>query len=56
MWKDEIVEEVRKIRDTHAKKFNYDPDAIYADLKKAEKRSGLKFIQPPGQKNLKSNV
>lgn len=54
MWKDEIVEEVRKIRDTHAKKFNYDLDAIYEDLKESEKRSGLKFIQPPDKKKLES--
>lgn len=56
MWKDEIVEEIRKIRDAHAKKFNYDLDAIYEDLKKAEKRSGLKFVQPPSKKNLKSTA
>lgn len=54
MWKDEIVEEIRKIRDAHAKKFNYDLDAIYEDLKKAEKRSGREFVQPPDKKKLKS--
>lgn len=54
MWKDEIVEEVRKIRDAHAKKYNYDPDAIYEALKKAEKQSGREFVQPPDKKKLKS--
>lgn len=56
MWKDEIVEEIRKIRDAHAKKFNYDLDAIYEDLKKAEQKSGRKIIQPPRKKNLKSTA
>src|SRR5215468_6383409 len=33
MWKDPIVEEVRKIRERHAAKFKYDLDAICRDLK-----------------------
>ena len=36
MWKDEIVEEVRKARDEFAAKFNYDIDAIYREIKKQE--------------------
>jgi hypothetical protein len=39
MWKDKIVEEVRKVRKEHAEKFGYDLDAIYRDLKNNEKRS-----------------
>ena len=34
--KDHIVEEVRRIRDEHAAQFNYDPEAIVADLKRPE--------------------
>ena len=34
--KDHIVEEVRRIRDEHAAQFNYDLDAIVADLKRSE--------------------
>ncbi len=30
---DPIVEEVRKARDEHAKRFSYNLDAIYADLR-----------------------
>ena len=41
IWKDPIVEEVRKSRDAYAKRFNYDLDAIYRDLQK-ERRSGRK--------------
>ena len=44
MWKDIIVEDVRKVRDEHAAKFNYNLDAIYQDLKKQQKRSGRKIV------------
>ena len=37
MWNDPIVDEVRKVRDEHAKEFNYDLQAIVADLKKQQK-------------------
>ena len=47
MWKDPIVDEVRKIREAHAKKFNYDLQAIYEDLKKQEKASGRQFTTLP---------
>jgi hypothetical protein len=40
MKPDPIVEEVRKVRESHAAKFNYDLSAICADLKKKEKDSG----------------
>ena len=33
MWKDQIVDEVRKIRDRRAARLNYDVDAIIADVK-----------------------
>ena len=36
MWRDEIVEEVRRIREAHAARFNYDLDAIVADFRKRE--------------------
>ena len=32
MWKDAIVDEVRAIRDEHARKLDYDLDAIMRDL------------------------
>jgi hypothetical protein len=50
MWNDPIVEEVRNVRNEHAKKFNYDLSAIVADLKKQQKGSKRKFITlPPKQ-------
>jgi hypothetical protein len=51
---DEIVEEVRRIRDAYAARFNYDIDAIYKDIKKREKKAGYKFVNgiyhPPAAK------
>lgn len=44
MWKDEIVEEVRKNREAYAAKFNYDLQAMFEDLKKAERKSKRKKV------------
>ena len=41
---DPIVDEVRRIRDAHAAKFNYDLKAIFRDIKEREKRSGRKYV------------
>jgi hypothetical protein len=41
---DPIVDEVRRIRDAHAAKFNYDLDAIFRDIKEQEKKSGRKYV------------
>jgi hypothetical protein len=39
-WKDEIVEEVRRVREEHAAKFNYDISAICADIRRKQAESG----------------
>ena len=46
---DPIIEEVRKVRDAHASRFNYDLDAIFRDIKEKEKTSGRSFVSfaPP---------
>lgn len=47
---DEIITEVRAIRDAHAAKFNYDIDAIAADLMKSQAErvaQGFTYVQPP---------
>ena len=53
MWKDPIVEEVRKVREAHAAKFDYDSRKIYEDIKKRERESGRKYVsfelQDPGK-------
>ena len=43
-WSDPIVDEVRRVRDAYAARFNYDLWAIYRDLKEAEKRSGRTIV------------
>ncbi len=50
MWNDPIVEEARTARNEHAKKFNYDLNAIAADLKKQQKSSKRKFVTLPPRK------
>jgi len=51
MWKDEIVEEIHRIRGEHAKSFNYNFEAIFADLQKQQAASGRKLVslQPKQQ-------
>jgi hypothetical protein len=44
MWKDEIVEEIHRIREAYAKSFNYDLDAIFEDLRKKEAESGREVV------------
>ena len=44
-WNDEIVEEVRKVRDEHASKFNYDISAICADIRQKQVESGRKVVR-----------
>ena len=42
--KDTIIAELRKVRDQHAARFNYDLDAIAADLKIKEKSMPRKVV------------
>jgi len=53
MQKDQIVEEIRKIREAHAAKFNYDLKAICTDLKKKEKECGHPVVSLPAKRRLK---
>ena len=50
MWKDPIVDEIRKAREAHAARFDYDLKAIYCDLKQQEKNSGRTFVSYPSRK------
>ena len=47
---DPIVEEVRKHRDEHARRFNYDLNAICADLMKQQASHSSRLV------NLKKNA
>ena len=50
-----IVDEVRKVREAHAAKFNYDLDAIFRDIKEREKASGNHFVRFPPKQVILSN-
>jgi hypothetical protein len=43
-WTDPIVEEVRKVREEHAAKFDFDLARIFEDLKKDERESRREVV------------
>lgn len=45
--RDPIVEEVRKIRQEHAQRFNYDSEAIFEDLKRYQEESEHEVVSFP---------
>jgi hypothetical protein len=47
MWEDPIVEEVRRVREAHAKKFNFEIRRIVADVKERELATARVVIQAP---------
>ncbi len=47
MWQDEILEEIRRVREEHAKSFNYDLQAICDDLRHQEAKSGRQIVTKP---------
>lgn len=50
MWKDPIVEEVRRHREAHAAKFDYDLAAICQDLRKQQQESNRKVVRLPARR------
>jgi len=40
MWQDDILDEIHKFREEHAKSFNYDLDAMFVDWQKRQAESG----------------
>lgn len=44
MWTDPIVEEIHKIREAHAAKFNYNLLAIVRDYQRQQKQSRKKIV------------
>ena len=53
MKKDPIVEEVRKYREDHARRFDYDLTKICRDLKEKEKNYGNRVVSLPAKYCLK---
>ncbi|MGK7933375.1 MAG: hypothetical protein AB4041_18350 [Microcystaceae cyanobacterium] len=47
MWQDKVLEEIYKIREEHAKSFNYDLDTICEDLRQKQAKTKRKVIKKP---------
>lgn len=56
MKTDPIIEEIHKIRQEHAEKFNYNISAIFNDVKEQEKKSGRKFVSLPVKRKPQPNA
>ncbi|MEC4983904.1 MAG: hypothetical protein SAJ37_00675 [Oscillatoria sp. PMC 1068.18] len=58
MCKDEILAEIHRIREEHAKSFNYDIKAICEDLRRKQAASGRRVVSlqgKSGEERLDSN-
>ena len=51
MWKDEIVEEVRRVREELAARFNHDITAIVENARKEQAASGRRTVSFPPRKS-----
>ena len=52
MLEDEILDEIHKIREEHAKSFNYDLDAMFADWQKKQAESGREVVNLSAKRSL----
>ena len=55
-WNDEIVEEVRRVRNENAEKFNFDISAICADIRKRQAESKRKLKNSIEQRNADKEI
>jgi hypothetical protein len=46
---DPIVDEVRRVRDAYAARFNHDLQAMFLDIKERERQSGIVFVNGAGR-------
>lgn len=49
-WEDEIVAEVRAVRDAYARRFAYDVRAICRDLKRSQDEGNREVVRLPAKK------
>ncbi|MUL35419.1 hypothetical protein [Gloeocapsopsis dulcis] len=54
MWEDEIIEELHRIREEHAKSFAYDLDAMLADWQKKQAASDRQIVTLSPQQHSKA--
>jgi hypothetical protein len=52
MLHNEILDEIYKIREEHAKSFNYDLDAMFADWHKKEAEGGREIVDLSAKRGL----
>jgi hypothetical protein len=52
MWQDEILDEIHKIREEHARSFNYDLDAMFADWQRRQSEGGREVVSLPPKRGL----
>lgn len=52
MWQDEILDEIHKIREEHAKSFNYDLNAMFADWQRKQAEGGREVVSFSSKRNL----
>jgi hypothetical protein len=52
MLQNEILDEIHKNREEHAKSFNYDLDAMFADWQKKETESGHEVVDLSAKRGL----
>lgn len=56
MWQDEILDEIHKIREEHAKSFNYDLDAMFADWQRRQSEGGREVVSLPPKRGLTTRL
>lgn len=56
MWEDPIVAEVRRTREMLAAKFNFDIDAIFADMQKRQAALGDRLVSPKERAGLSAEA
>jgi len=47
MWEDPIVSDVRRIREQLSQRFDFDVEAIFADIRKRQAALGPRLVRPP---------
>lgn len=50
MWRDQIIEELHKVREEYARQFNFDINAICKDFQEKQAQSGRKIVSFPPRK------
>ena len=49
-WEDEIVAEVRQVREEYAERFGFDVEAICRDLRKRQEEGGRRVVRLDSKK------